>query len=320
MLGDIKRTWCDRGSYSYDLGKPDHRYSYRRGHSYSAPRQLKRQWFLRNVAFLALITYATIFFGHDARSQAISSNDASAKAVSPPLAEEFIRIVGQHLVVPAATALDYAVLLDAALAVAGIREITPKFILLVDRNPNVQVLLLYWGTAEGSWTLVGASSISTGLPGRYQHFKTPLGVFEHSLENPDFRAEGTKNQFGIRGYGNKGSRIYDFGWVKAPRGWGDGHIGELRLQMHSTDPDVLEQRIGTAQSEGCIRIPSQLNDFIDHYGILDEDYDRVVAAGNHLWVLQKDRVPTPWSGRYLVVLESAVATRPEWAMQVPKRR
>lgn len=228
--------------------------------------------------------------------------------------------MGQHLVVPAATALDYAVLLNGALQVAGIREITPKFILLVDRNPNVQALLLYWGTVEGGWTLVGASSISTGLPGRYEHFKTPLGIFEHSLENPDFRAEGTKNRFGIRGYGNKGSRIYDFGWVKASRGWGDGHVGELRLQMHSTDPDVLEQRIGTALSEGCIRIPSQLNEFIDQYGILDEDYDRVVAAGNHLWVLRKDRMSTPWSGHYLVVVESTVATRPEWAMQIPKRR
>jgi hypothetical protein len=36
-------------------------------------------------------------------------------------------------------------------------------------------------------------------------------VFEHTLDNPDFRAEGTVNEFGIRGYGTKGMRIFDFG-------------------------------------------------------------------------------------------------------------
>jgi len=55
------------------------------------------------------------------------------------------------------------------------------------------------GSSEVAWRLVGAAPVSTGLPGRFEHFTTPLGVFEHSLANPDFRAEGTKNQFGIRG-------------------------------------------------------------------------------------------------------------------------
>jgi hypothetical protein len=76
------------------------------------------------------------------------------------------------------------------------------FVVLVDRNPNVQALFVFLGTVVGGWTLAGASAISTGLPGKYEHFKTPLGVFDHSRENPDFRAEGTKNKFGIRGYGD----------------------------------------------------------------------------------------------------------------------
>jgi hypothetical protein len=187
------------------------------------------------------------------------------------------------------------------------------FVVLVDRNPNVQALFVFLGTVVGGWTLAGASAISTGLPGKYEHFKTPLGVFDHSRENPDFRAEGTKNKFGIRGYGDKGGRIYDFGWVKAPRGWGDGHMGELRLQMHSTDRDLLERRLGTAQSEGCVRMPAELNEFLDIHGILDQDYERVIAAGNQSWVLRRDRLPTPWSGRYLVVVESATSSRAPWA-------
>ncbi len=247
-----------------------------------------------------------------------ATNDAFPNSISStPLVDEFNQTVTLHLTVPAAQTLAYAVLLSAALTSGGVADAFPKFVVVVDRNPNVQVLMVYWGTFANGWSLVGASSISTGLPGKYEHFKTPLGVFDHSRDNPDFRAEGSKNAFGIRGYGNKASRIYDFGWVAAPRGWGDGHMGELRLQMHSTDADRLEQRLGTAQSEGCVRMPAELNEFIDRHGILDEDYDRVVAVGDHPWVLRKDRVTTLWSGRYLVVVESDATIRPDWA---PRRK
>ena len=248
-----------------------------------------------------------------ARPQSIPATTEIVSPSSTPLVDEFDRTVKLHLTVPPAETLAYAALLSSALASNGILETSQKFVVLVDRNPNVQVLLVYWGTVANGWSLVGASSISTGLPGKYEHFLTPLGVFDHSRENPDFRAEGTKNKFGIRGYGNKGGRIYDFGWVKAPRGWGDGHMGELRLQMHSTDADLLEQRLGTAQSEGCVRMPAELNEFIDRHGIIDEDYDRVVAVGDHPRVLRSDRVANPWSGRYLVVVESDATTMPAWA-------
>ena len=43
---------------------------------------------------------------------------------------------------------------------------------------------------------------------------------KHSLANMDFRAEGTFNDNGIRGYGRKGMRVFDFGWVVSERGWG----------------------------------------------------------------------------------------------------
>jgi hypothetical protein len=54
--------------------------------------------------------------------------------------------------------------------------------------------------------------------------------------------------------------------------------------------------MGSPQSKGCIRIPATLNVFIDHYGLLDADYERAAAEGKSIWVLRPDREPTPWSG------------------------
>jgi hypothetical protein len=135
---------------------------------------------------------------------------------------------------------------------------------------------------------------------------TPLGVFAQSHENADFRAEGTKNSLGIRGYGEKGMRVFDFGWVRTERGWGDGALGQMRLQMHATDPEYLEPRLGRAGSAGCIRIPATLDVFIDRHGLLD-------AAEEHRWLLRPDREPTPHPGRWLVVVDSARTTRPAWS-------
>ena len=43
-------------------------------------------------------------------------------------------------------------------------------------------------------------------------------------------------------------------------------MGVLRLQMHATAPDPAEQTLGTPQSEGCVRIPALLNEFVDRHG------------------------------------------------------
>ena len=236
-----------------------------------------------------------------------------APASPAPLATEFAQQVASRLMVPDDEQVAYAARLQDALTAAQVTLAAPQFIVLVDRSPNVQAALLYWGSAERGWQFIGASPVSTGLPGRYEHFLTPLGVFDHSLANPDFRAEGTKNKLGFRGYGVKGRRIYDFGWIESPRGWGDGSMGELRLQMHSTDPVLAEPRLGTAQSEGCVRIPATLNDFIDRHGLLDEDYDRALSEGDKLWVLRKDRTPVSSPGRYLVVVDTERIERPLWS-------
>ena len=277
---------------------------------------LDRRWMCPRGTLTFVIACAVAFTHDDIFAQTSTNSVTLPMPSVATMTSSFEHLVVQHLAIPVASALDYATLLSAALTAESALATDTTFVVLVDRNPNIQALFLFLGTVAGGWNLIGASAISTGLPGKYEHFKTPLGVFDHSRANPDFRAEGTKNQFGIRGYGNKGGRIYDFGWVKAPRGWGDGHMGELRLQMHSTDRDLLEKRLGTAQSEGCIRMPAELNDFLDVHGILDHDYEQVLAAGNHPWVLREDRIPTPWSGRYLVVVESDAVSRPEWASSV----
>ena len=122
-----------------------------------------------------------------------------------------------------------------------------------------------------------------------------------------------------RGYGRKGARVYDFGWVPAPKGWGNGAMSVMRLQMHATDPDHLEQRLGTAQSKGCIRISASLNEFIDRHGVLDEDYQKEMDDGRRRRVLRSDWTPTPWSGRYLVVVDSMSSEQPGWSGQPSER-
>jgi hypothetical protein len=207
-----------------------------------------------------------------------------AHAAEPdPGAEAFKREIDVRLEVPAREQSDYAKRLDAALARAGIEDARPQYFLLIDRSPRVQAAFLYWRSPESAFRLVGATPAATGRPGEYEHFLTPLGVFAHSLANPDFRAEGTRNAAGILGYGAKGMRIYDFGWVEAERTWDPGRGSLMRLQVHSTDPDLLEPMLGAWHSKGCIRIPALLNLFIDRYGLLDAgpcpEYERIENAG-----------------------------------------
>ena len=251
-----------------------------------------------------------------AAAGAAGPGDGAAVPVPDTLAEAFEREVEPRLEVPPSERPAYLAALQRTLDAARIGVVTPQFVVLVDRSPEVQALLLMHGAA-GRWELVGATPVSTGLPGRFEHFLTPLGVFDHSLANPDYRAEGTKNENGIRGYGRAGMRVYDLGWVTAPKGWGNQALSIMRLQMHATDPDILEPLLGTPRSKGCIRIPAALNDFIDRRGLLDADYDRALADGSSLWVLRADRRRSADAGRYVVVVDTQRAQRPDWA--VPPR-
>ncbi|WP_048440857.1 L,D-transpeptidase family protein [Caenimonas sp. SL110] len=246
---------------------------------------------------------------------AIASGPSMAQA--SPSAAELARIyaasVDRRIEVPAVEVKRYAALADSALFRAEVTPAQPQYIVVVDRSAWVQAVLLLWRAGEGDYSLVGASPVSTGLAGSFDHFETPLGVFAHDLRNPDFRSEGTLNTNGIRGYGAKGMRVFDLGWQPAPKGWGDGKVMDMRLQMHATDPDLLERRLGTAQSKGCIRIPATLNHLLDHHGVLDAAYEEAARTGQANWVLPPDREPVAGAGRYVIVVDSLRNDRPEWS-------
>lgn len=241
----------------------------------------------------------------------LTAGPGSAAEDGTTLTGAYAAEIDRTLNLPPSEEAAYGVLL--ARAVADKHLTTAQYLVLVDRSEFVQAVMIYWMSPELEFRFIGASPASTGKPGAFDHFKTPTGVFEHTIDNPDFRAEGTLNENGIRGYGIKGRRVFDFGWQQAVRGWGRGGESTMRLQMHATDPDVLENRLGTAQSKGCIRIPATLNVFLDHYGILDGDYEAAMAEGKSFWVLPQDRRPTPWSGRYLVIVDTQRTARPAWA-------
>jgi hypothetical protein len=226
------------------------------------------------------------------------------------LAGNYAREVDLRLEVPEDEQQSWALLL------AGLftdKDLAAQYVVLVDRNPFVQAVAIYWIGPDRSFHFIGASPASTGKPGSFDHFITPTGIFEHTVANPDFRAEGTRNENGIRGYGRKGMRVFDFGWQQAGRGWGRGGEATMRLQMHATDPDLLERRLGTVQSKGCIRIPATLDTFIDRYAILDAEYEEAMAMGETFWVLSKEREPTVWPGRLLIVVDSGRTSRPPWS-------
>ncbi|MDR6406808.1 UNVERIFIED_ORG: hypothetical protein ABIC62_000196 [Burkholderia sp. 1595] len=230
------------------------------------------------------------------------------------LRDAFAQQVTRRLKVPAVEQRAYADRLQAALDGQTLGGLSGEYVVLVDRNANVQALFIYFrATPSDTWQMIGASPVSTGRPGEYDHFITPLGVFEHTPANMDFRSEGTQNDNHIRGYGQRDMRIFDFGWAQGQRGWGKGGISEMRLQMHATDPDWLEPVLGIRHSKGCVRIPASLNTFLDHYGILDAEYAALAESGKSLWVLKSNRQMTPWAGRYIVVVDSQRESRPAWA-------
>jgi hypothetical protein len=229
--------------------------------------------------------------------------------------------VDRRLVVPAAEVRRYARLAEEALARAQVTLSGPQYLAVVDRDPNTQALFMLFRDSGGQLKLVGASPVSTGRAGTFDNYETPTGVFDHNLANPDFRTDGTPDSDGLRRYGVKGMRVYDFGWQKVPKGWGDGAPTRMRLQVHATDPDLLERRLGSAQSEGSVRIPGTLNRLIDRHGLLDADYLRL-GDDHPLWPPNAKREPVPFPGRYLIVVDSQRADRPDWnpAPYIPHRR
>jgi hypothetical protein len=219
--------------------------------------------------------------------------------------------------------LDVAARATALLAATQHTIDAPQIVLVVDRNPAVQrlyVMLARPGDAEG-WRALGDVHVSTGQAGRKDYYITPVGVFLHTDAILDFRAQGTYNEHHVRGLGVAGMRVWDFGWQWAKKGWHtDGEGGDIRLQMHATDPKLLEYRLGRPASEGCVRVSSSMNKFLDHYGILDADYELAAKLdARYRALLAPDRTPTPLAGRMLVVIDSALPpdTSPTQASRPP---
>jgi hypothetical protein len=228
------------------------------------------------------------------------------------LKEIYANTVDRKLTLPAEEQHYYAEMLLYQLQQAGLNNLPPQYVLMIDRNSHVQAALLFWLENNEHVELIGASPVSTGKARGYEYFETPIGLFEHTIQHPDFRAEGTKNKLGLKGYGEKGMRVFDFGWVNARKTW-QAEVGKMRLQLHSTDFAKLEPKLGTVQSRGCIRIPAALNKLLDHYGILDADYEAAVSRQYIVRILDPAREPTSWSGRYMIVVDSRRVARPEWS-------
>ncbi|WP_246527002.1 L,D-transpeptidase [Plastoroseomonas hellenica] len=203
-------------------------------------------------------------------------------------------------------------LAQAVLANGGTAIDRPQLIIAVDRNPAVQQLAILLARPDGAWEVIGGSRVSTGQAGRRHYYITPTGIFPHTDAILDWRAEGTFNENRIRGLGTRGMRVWDFGWVMARKGWrSDGEEGEIRLLLHATDPDALEQRLGRTASQGCVRVPSAMNRFLDLHGVLDIDHERAAADDPRFRaLLRPDRTPTPLAGRLMVVFDSAAAAAP----------
>lgn len=184
-----------------------------------------------------------------------------------------------------------------------------QLLVAVDRNPHVQVLTLIVAQPDGPWMVLGGTHVSTGEPNRRGYYITPTGVFVHNDSILDYRAQGTFNENHIRGLGLKGMRVWDFGWQWARKGWlANGESGQIRLLMHSTDPTYLAQRIGRPASEGCIRVPADMNKFIDRHGVLDVDYQQAAIDDIAFRaILPRDAKPTPLAGDTLIVVDSSKA-------------
>lgn len=200
----------------------------------------------------------------------------------------------------------------AAVEAAGQRPAAAELALLVDRAPAVQRGALLLMRAAGPWEVLATMPVSTGQAGRRGYFITPTGVFANDGGIAGYRALGTPNRQGVRGLGERGMRAWDFGWHMARRGWAeDGSEAPIRFLLHATDPALLEPRLGTPGSQGCVRIGGAMNRFLDVNGVLDADIERLAGTDRSAAaLLPPERRPTPLAGRLLIVVDSDAAAPP----------
>ena len=178
-----------------------------------------------------------------------------------------------------------------------------QYFIVVDSSVKKQNLFIAFWDSNKQQVILSSNmtKVSTGSYGSFQHFITPTGWVEQLPSNGTYRAEGTKNENGIRGYGVKGMRVWDFGWKNAYTGWlKNPDLRQIRMQMHATDPDYLESRLGNPASKGCVRISAETNKFLDNFGIIDKK----IEGTSQSWTLKKDRTPVPEEGSFLLVVNT----------------
>jgi len=242
--------------------------------------------------------------------EAFSSEVAPAIWVNPSngeyfevkkMQDEFNRIVGRETTLEP----EYfkTAVADIARLISEVRHpVESQYFVYVDRNPRRQAILTcFLNSRDKSITLIGADKASTGNEKRAGFFITPCGVFKNTVESVGYRALGTKNDQGWRGLGAKDSRVWDFGWQKTYK---KNQEITIRLLMHATDPDFGEKRLGGIDSKGCIRISGKLNKFLDHYGLLDREYEDNKNKKAVAWLLKPDREPALYAGKYLLIGDS----------------
>jgi len=249
-----------------------------------------------------------------ARGPAAGVSSAPPPLAGPAIDEEISRLreaMRQEVPGPITDApqpeQSWVELAQAAIAAVDYRIERPRLVVVVDRNPRVQQMRLVLAQPDNPWQSLGGTRVSTGRPGGFEHFLTPTGVFQHTSAILDWRAEGTFNEHHVRGLGLQGMRVWDFGWQPALRGWGPpGKVSKMRLLLHATDPATLERRIGRPASDGCVRIPTAMDRFLDAHGVLDHDYELAAQRNRRVAeVLLPDRTPTPLAGNTLVVIDSS---------------
>lgn len=59
---------------------------------------------------------------------------------------------------------------------------------------------------------------------------------------------------------------------------------------------------------------------MDRYGLIDAEYEDRAERGQRLNVMGPDRELVTDAGRYMVVVDSGRASRPEWATHTGRRR
>ncbi len=182
---------------------------------------------------------------------------------------------------------------------------TPQVVLLVDRSPAVQRLWVVLATPGQAWEQLGSVHVSTGKPGRKEHFRTPVGVFVNDGAILGYRALGTFNENHIRGIGVKGMRVWDFGWQMTDDWRTKDAPMAVRMEMHATDPANLELRLGRWDSEGCIRLPSSFNKFLDNQGLIDARLREAAQTDRRFAALLPHTTPSPLAGSVVVVVDTS---------------